>query len=106
MFQNTIKYFLRSKSFEGITTSSAPWYDTKYASEYFSEELSAKMTNPNFEAHKSKKIDLPLKNEMIPENFEIMQTDKDKSEKPNLIFKDEFTHVWYMKDEKFKLPKC
>ena len=102
----SLNIFLRSKSFEGMTTEKAPWFETKYSCEAFSEELVSKMANPCCEAHKSKKLDLPLKNDMIPENFEILQVDFDKSDKPQLIFEDDFTHVWYMKDDKFKKPKC
>jgi secreted Zn-dependent insulinase-like peptidase len=101
-----LNIFLISKSFEGTTTETAPYYETKYSSEYFSKELQALMKHPFCDEHEIKKLDLPLKNDMIPENFEILQTDKDKSEKPELIFEDDYTHLWYMKDEKFNVPKC
>lgn len=75
---------IRSKSFEGQTNQTDEWYGTKYSVEDFSEGLKERMTNPKTEI-KSKSLDLPPKNSLVPTNFDILNLDSEKSEKPVLL---------------------
>jgi insulysin len=63
------------------------------------------MNNPRCEIT-SKKLDLPPQNNMIPKNFDILAENKELSEKPTLIFQDEYTDLWYRKDDEFLKPKA
>ena len=51
-------------------------------------------------------MDLPVPNTLIPKNFEILDQEEAQSEKPTLVHEKEGCEVWYMKDDKFKLPKA
>jgi len=63
------------------------------------------MKNPACEI-KSKKIDLPPANTLIPKNFDILAKDQEKSSKPMLLKQWEDTDLWYKKDDKFERPKA
>merc|ERR1711976_1159495 len=63
-----------------------------------------KMKNPNCEI-KTKKLDLPPKNNLIPKNFGILAPNESYSKQPVLLKQYEDTHVWYHKDDKFEKPK-
>lgn len=79
-----LNIFLRSKSFEGQTDKEEYWYKTKYARESFSDELKDKMINPK-PIIKSKKLDLPPANNLIPKDFGILEENKELSARPVLI---------------------
>lgn len=74
-------YYLRSKSFEGKLTKSAPWYKTSYESEKLTEDFIARLNKPN-EPITDKKLDLPPQNTMIPDNFDIRGNDNSCSKVP------------------------
>jgi insulysin len=100
-------FFSSKKNWESEKDSfkKATFYDTPYDVKDFSEELLNKIKNPKCEIT-SKKLDLPPKNTMIPKNFEVLAENKEKSEKPTLIFQDENTDLWYHKDDEFHRPKA
>lgn len=75
---------LKSKTFEESSDKVAEWYDTKYAIEPFSEDLIKKMTAPACEI-KTKKLDLPPVNNLIPKNFDILPKDENLSKEPTCI---------------------
>ena len=74
--------FLRSKSFEGTenATETADWYLTKYSVADFTEDIKTKILTPTCEI-KSKKLDLPPANNLIPKNFDVLDKNKDYSDK-------------------------
>jgi len=43
---------------------------------------------------------------MIPKNFDVLGENKEKSEKPTLIYQDDNTDLWYHKDDEFHRPKA
>jgi secreted Zn-dependent insulinase-like peptidase len=43
---------------------------------------------------------------MIPKNFDVLPENKEKSEKPTLVFQDGNNDLWYHKDDKFERPKA
>jgi secreted Zn-dependent insulinase-like peptidase len=75
---------LKSKSFEESSDKVAEWYETKYSIESFSDELIKKMTEPACEI-KTKKLDLPPVNNLIPKNFDILPKDENLSKEPTCI---------------------
>lgn len=60
-----LNIFVRSQSFKEAATEKAEWYDTSYLCEDFSAELLKKIKEPKCEI-KTKKIDLPPPNNLIP----------------------------------------
>jgi secreted Zn-dependent insulinase-like peptidase len=97
--------YIRSKKFEGKTDKEAPWYSTKYSSEKFSEDLLNKMNNPSCD-QSEKKLEIPPPNTLLPKKFDILPEDKAVSQKPILVKTWDNAHLWYSKDDKFKMPKA
>jgi len=99
-----LNVYLISKKVEGDTTSKAPWYDTKFSKAPFDDETTKRINNPAC-VIKSKKLDLPPANTMIPKNFDIIAKDESLSAKPHLLKQWENTELWYKKDDTFNRPK-
>lgn len=55
---------------------------------------------------KSKKLDLPPANTLIPKNFTVLEKDEEHSKKPMLLKQWDDTDLWYKKDDKFLRPKA
>ena len=74
--------FLKSKSFEGTEkfSKTEEWFSTKYSVTDFTEEIKTKILTPNCEI-KSKKLDLPPANNLIPKNFNVLDKNKAYSDK-------------------------
>lgn len=49
-----------------------PFYDTKFREYPIEEELWSKIKNPKVEFTSGKQLDLPVRNDMIPKNFDIL----------------------------------
>lgn len=96
---------IKSKSFEQASDKVAQWYDTKYSIEDYSESLIKRMAQPACEI-KQKKLDLPPANNLIPKNFDLLPKDESLSKEPQCIEKTPESLVWYMKDDKFEMPKA
>lgn len=96
---------MSSKTFESIADQEAEWYGTKYAIETYSDELIAKMKQPNCVV-KTKKLDLPPANALIPKNFSILAKDSAASNQPRCIKTWDGAELWYKKDDKFEKPKA
>lgn len=75
---------MRSKSYEAECTETDEWFGTKFCVGPVPEEMFQKMNNPNCEI-KSKKLDLPPKNNLIPKNFDILPANETYSQKPVLL---------------------
>jgi secreted Zn-dependent insulinase-like peptidase len=89
---------LRSKSFENETNLKAEWYNTKYSSIPFPQELLEKMTHPKCPIT-HKKLDLPPPNNLIPKNFDVLPENVEQSQQPRLIKKCDAYDLWYKKDD-------
>jgi insulysin len=81
---------------------SEKWYGTKYSLEPISADDFQKWNNAGL--HES--LHLPLKNEFIPSNFDIVKRDKDASAVPVILRNTKMTRLWYKQDDKFLLPKA
>jgi secreted Zn-dependent insulinase-like peptidase len=68
-----LNILMRSQSFKDtpLVSETEEWYGTKYKVTPFSDELIDKIANPKCEI-KSKKLDLPPPNTMIPKNFDVL----------------------------------
>ena len=95
---------MRSKSFEAECTQTDEWFGTKFCYGPIPDDMLNKMRNPNCEI-KSKKLDLPPRNNLIPKNFDILPPNEAFSKQPVLLKQYDDTHVWYHKDDKFEKPK-
>jgi len=64
---------MRSQSFKDtpLVSETEEWYGTKYKVTQFTDDLVDKINNPKCEI-KSKKLDLPPANTMIPTNFDVL----------------------------------
>ena len=99
--------FLRSKSFADTehVNETEEWYSTKYSIAAFSDDLKSKIMTPKCEI-KSKKLDLPRPNNLIPTNFDVLEANEAYSNKVQLLKQWDDTDLWYKKDDKFQRPKA
>ena len=79
--EKKLNIYLISKKIEADTTDKAPWYDTKFSKTAFDEDILKRINNPAC-VIKSKKLDFPPANTMIPKNFDILAEDASLSAKP------------------------
>jgi insulysin len=100
--------FLISQAFEGKVNSKEPVYGTSYDIEALSPELTSKLTNPQFTPLKSKKkLDLPPRNNFLPERLDILPIDDEILSKTcTKILGTKMSDAWYKKDSKFLTPRA
>ncbi|KAF4791367.1 Insulin-degrading enzyme [Turdus rufiventris] len=94
-----VRVAIVSKSFEGKTDRTEEWYGTQYKQEAISDE---KWQNADLNG----KFKLPMKNEFIPTNFEILPLEKDATQYPALVKDTAMSKLWFKQDDKFFLPKA
>ncbi|XP_030424790.1 insulin-degrading enzyme isoform X2 [Gopherus evgoodei] len=97
-----VRVAIVSKSFEGKTDRTEEWYGTQYKQEAISDEVIQKWQNADLNG----KFKLPMKNEFIPTNFEILPLEKDAPQYPALIKDTAMSKLWFKQDDKFFLPKA
>ncbi|CAM5157075.1 unnamed protein product [Natator depressus] len=97
-----VRVAIVSKSFEGKTDRTEEWYGTQYKQEAISDEVIKKWQNADLNG----KFKLPMKNEFIPTNFEILPLEKDAPQYPALIKDTAMSKLWFKQDDKFFLPKA
>lgn len=51
-------------------------------------------------------LSLPLPNQFLSEDFEIISDEDNLPEYPTQVLKTDVMELWYRKDQKFKLPKA
>ncbi|XP_025906967.1 insulin-degrading enzyme [Nothoprocta perdicaria] len=97
-----VRVAIVSKSFEGKTDRTEDWYGTQYKQEAISDEVIKKWQNADLNG----KFKLPMKNEFIPTNFEILPLEKDATQYPALVKDTAMSKLWFKQDDKFFLPKA
>ncbi|CAH2322379.1 insulin-degrading enzyme isoform X2 [Pelobates cultripes] len=97
-----VRVAIVSKSFEGQTDQTEEWYGTQYKQEDIPEEALENWQKADLNG----KFKLPMKNEFIPTNFEILPLEKDATPYPALIKDTAMSKVWFKQDDKFFLPKA
>lgn len=102
-----LNIYLKSKSLEDTdqVTETEEWYSTKYSVADFTDDIKAKILTPKCEI-KSKKLDLPPPNNLIPKNFDVLDANESYSSKVQILKQWEDTDLWYKKDDKFQRPKA
>ena len=95
---------VRSQSFGEEVNQVEEWYGTRYSVDDISPGLLDKILNPNVEV-KEKKLGLPLPNNLIPKNFDLLPEEVLYSQWPILLQQWDNADLWYKKDDKFKRPK-
>lgn len=93
---------MKSKSFEGKTSLAEPYYNVKYNEMRIPDSILDKFENPS--QNYMDRLDLPLKNEFIPNDLELIQTEL--KEGPTKIQNKENSVVWVKEGSKFKIPKA
>ncbi|KAG8523499.1 Insulin-degrading enzyme [Galemys pyrenaicus] len=97
-----VRVAIVSKSFEGKTDRTEEWYGTQYKQEAIPDEVIKKWQNADLNG----KFKLPMKNEFIPTNFEILSLEKEATPYPSLIKDTAMSKLWFKQDDKFFLPKA
>uniref|UniRef100_UPI00398EDA0B insulin-degrading enzyme isoform X1 n=2 Tax=Pristiophorus japonicus TaxID=55135 RepID=UPI00398EDA0B len=102
LIPETVRVAVVSKSFEGQTDKTEKWYGTQYKQEAIGADVIQKWQNADLNG----KFKLPVKNEFIPTNFEILPLENDALPFPSLIKDTAMSKVWFKQDDKFFLPKA
>ncbi|XP_063818112.1 insulin-degrading enzyme isoform X1 [Pseudophryne corroboree] len=97
-----VRVAIVSKSFEEQTDKTEEWYGTPYKEEDIPADVITKWQNADLNG----KFRLPMKNEFIPTNFEIVPLEKDATPYPALIKDTAMSKLWFKQDDKFFLPKA
>ncbi|KAK0053563.1 insulin-degrading enzyme-like isoform X1 [Biomphalaria pfeifferi] len=91
-----------SKKFEDVADQTEKWYGTQYKVDKFTPKQLKKWST--YKLHE--KLALPEKNEFIPTNFELVPTDHQPSEVPEIVKTTPYSLLWYKQDNKFLKPKA
>ncbi|KAM4032052.1 insulin-degrading enzyme isoform 1-T1 [Anomaloglossus baeobatrachus] len=97
-----VRVAIVSKSFEGKTDRTEEWYGTQYKQEDIPADVIEKWQRADING----KFHLPMRNEFIPTNFEIVPLEKDATSYPALIKDTAMSKLWFKQDDKFFLPKA
>ncbi|XP_073541342.1 insulin-degrading enzyme isoform X2 [Phyllobates terribilis] len=97
-----VRVAIVSKSFEGKTDRTEEWYGTQYKLEDIPADVIQKWQKADING----KFHLPMRNEFIPTNFEIVPLEKDATSYPALIKDTAMSKLWFKQDDKFFLPKA
>lgn len=97
----TSRYTLIARGLE--VDSREEWYGTQFKVANYSQELREKLKNPGLNA----KFHLPQLNEFIATNFNVTKPEGSVTplEEPLLLKDDDFSKLWYKKDDRFWQPK-
>ncbi|XP_078482329.1 insulin-degrading enzyme [Ciona intestinalis] len=99
---DNMRITLVSKSYKDEVDVTERWYGAKYNLAPISEDL----LNNCRKVIPSSKFHLPPPNEFIPTDFTIAPLPQGSSPVPELIKRNQLSHVWFKQDDKFKLPKA
>ncbi|XP_069609891.1 insulin-degrading enzyme isoform X2 [Ranitomeya imitator] len=97
-----VRVAIVSKSFEEKTDRTEEWYGTQYKQEDIPADVIQKWQKADING----KFRLPMRNEFIPTNFEIVPLEKDATSYPALIKDTAMSKLWFKQDDKFFLPKA
>ncbi|XP_077114691.1 insulin-degrading enzyme isoform X1 [Ranitomeya variabilis] len=97
-----VRVAIVSKSFEEKTDRTEEWYGTQYKQEDIPADVIQKWQKADING----KFHLPMRNEFIPTNFEIVPLEKDATSYPALIKDTAMSKLWFKQDDKFFLPKA
>ena len=102
---DNMRVYLSSKSLEAELNLEEPIYKTKYSFVKFDKEIIDKFNNPQANPLISKKkLDLPVENIFLPQNFEIRTNEATKY--PQKILETLQSLVYFKQDDVFKTPKA
>lgn len=90
-----------AKKFAGNTDSKEKWYGTEYKVEKIPEEKLKMWDNCGFHDN----LSLPVVNEFIPTNFDLVPREPDQNCIPAMIKDTGLTRLWFKQDDKFLFPK-
>ena len=89
------------KKFQNQTDRKEKYYGIDYSYEDIPKEAMSLWKN----AGSNSKLHLPGKNEFIPAKLELVEREEIQKN-PILYRKDDFSHIWYLQDNEYKLPKA
>lgn len=92
---------LVAKKFQNQTDRKEQYYNIDYSYEDIPNETLSLWREAGF----NERLHLPKPNEFIPEKLELVEREE-PLKNPILYKKDGFSHVWYMQDDEYKLPKA
>ncbi|KAK7078176.1 Nrd1 complex RNA-binding subunit [Halocaridina rubra] len=94
---------LSSKTFdnEDICNLKEKWFGTKYSVEDIPQEWENEWNNLQI----NPELYLPTPNQFIPDNFDLLQPERDITTYPEKLCEDEWGELWFKQDQKFKLPR-
>jgi insulysin len=103
------RFILVSQNYPGTWESKEQWYGTEYTYSAIPQDLRQRLSKA-FKSSSSTRppeFHLPHKNEFIPTRFEVEKKEvAELAKAPKLIRNDQFVRTWYLKDDRFWVPKA
>ena len=93
---------IMAHQFKGQTDRKEKYYSIDYSIQDLSEDKLNSWKTAGLNAN----IKLPKSNEFIPTNLTLVERDEKQNEHPVLIKQDDFSNVWYLQDNVYKVPKA
>jgi len=96
-----------SKTFEGATDKTEPWYGTEYSEQTISVGQIDRWTKASNESELvGGALSFPERNDMIASDFSIRDTDEGiPKDEPRLLIDTSTCRCWYKPDNVFNMPK-
>ena len=104
----TMLMFVSSKEFEGATEETDPWYGTQFKRVKIDSKFMDKLKNPLNDEELVKELHLPLLNDMLATNFELVERLPIFAENeciPRCFVDTSMCRLWYKPDTMFEMPK-
>ncbi|XP_042894803.1 insulin-degrading enzyme isoform X2 [Parasteatoda tepidariorum] len=102
LIPDTIRIAVVGKKFSDICIKTEKWYGTKYHLDPIKEKVIQSWKNVTIHP----RLKLPLPNEFIPTNFELIPQENEMPKFPYLLRNTKMSRLWYKQDDYFLLPKA
>lgn len=99
---DNVRIALVAKRFVGQTDSVEQWYGTQYKLQRIPEPVLESWRLAGRHAN----LQLPPRNEFLPNNFDPCQREPQLHPLPAIIKNTDLTRVWYLQDQEYNLPKA
>lgn len=98
--ENLLVYIV-AREFSGKTDRKEKYFEFNYSCEQINEDRINRWKNAGLNS----KLSLPYPNEFIPKNLELVEREEINNH-PILLRTDNYSHVWYLQDNDYKVPKA
>ncbi|XP_076624911.1 insulin degrading metalloproteinase isoform X1 [Colletes latitarsis] len=88
--------------YESVADETEKWYGTKFKREKIPQNIINSWMNAGY----NPELKLPIKNEFIPEKFDIKSAENNITKFPTIIEDTPLLRLWFKQDDEFLVPKA